>query len=156
MRLSGRTRSTLTSSAHSHDRNNSTTHTFSHGHDLDSRGSIGNHDHSHTFEELGKNNSNARDSGEPNVSVVVDNVQRTTLSRTDNHSHGISYATDATNGGGAVHAHGVVVEKNLNADNSSHTHTNLSASAGTNANAINVPLTPTYREIRLIKKLAYQ
>ena len=143
-----------TSSAHSHDRNNSTTKIFTHGHYLTGRGTIGTHDHSHSFLELGKWENNITDNGEPNVSVVVGDVQRNTYYRVDNHSHEISYATDTSNESGASHSHGA--SKSLSNTNGSHTHNNLSASVGTNANAINVPLTPIYREIRLIKKLAYQ
>lgn len=146
---------------HSHGKNSTNTSSLgNHSHTGTNANNMGNSAHSHSFTELGKWSNNIKDNGVPNVSVVVSDVNRSTVNiryiglvplyaTEDNHSHGMGWVGNTTTeAGGHTHPFSTGIDNT----SATHTHTPLSSSG---VSTITVNLTPAYREIRLIKKLPY-
>jgi hypothetical protein len=155
----------LTSSNHNHNVNNfgNANNLGNHNHTGLSATAMPLHTHDHGFSELGANSGNVNkySFGNGSVEVVANDIGWATdnyiviqndsyNANPDTHSHNVSYANNnSSNSGDHTHSFDA---GNLGTTNSEHVHNALDNSG---VNAINVSLTPTYRQIRLIKKLPY-
>ena len=156
---------TLTSSTHSHNVNNlgDDTGLNSHNHTGVNADGFSHVTHVHNITEAGANTSSIRtepynntnnavysDKSESSVNHYVDPFTGTGYNAgPDTHKHNVDYTGGSSDSGDHTHSFNA---GNLGTEVSEHVHNELSSSGVPD---INVPLTPTYRQIRLIKKLPY-
>lgn len=137
---------------HNHNMNALGTGTYAHAHNTNNV-NTSSHGHGHGgFTDRGVNNTGLS-SAAHDKNQLRGNTTRNTSTVAENHTHTITYTHNASTNANHTHAIG---KTNPSAANSSHSHTiNTSTPGGDSVASITVNLTPAYREIRLIKKLAY-
>jgi len=142
----------ISSTTHNHNMNALGTGTYDHQHNVNNV-NTGNHSHRHGgWTDRGVNNITIN-SGSHNKNQLQGNAVRNTSTVAENHIHNVNYTHNASTG--ANHTHAIAKTDPGNAS-SSHSHTiNTSTPGGDSVASITVNLTPSYRQIRLIKKLAY-
>jgi len=132
-----------------------------HNHGFGTLGEMGDSSHYHNYSQLGPNNVLVSTGGNNMTNVLVGTAAQTTMNSyfylndfdyaiPENHTHNTSWSVNGTNATGS-HNHNYKFNS-ITATNATHTHANL---PNVGSNSITVNLTPSYRKIRLIKKLAY-